>query len=83
MVICQKPVILILTSNKKGDFTMKHLFKSTKSAIALLLAAAFVCGGAAALARTESTSTTKKASLQALAPSGSNLSDDWDISDFI
>ncbi|MDE7210260.1 MAG: hypothetical protein K2O03_02295 [Lachnospiraceae bacterium] len=63
---------------------MKHLFKSTKSAIALLLAAAFVCGGAAALTCTESTSsTTEKTSLQAVAPSGATLSDDWDISDFI
>ena len=63
---------------------MKQLLKSTKSTIALLLAAAFLCGGAAALTRAESTSvTTKKASLQAFTPTGVIPSDDWDISDFI
>ncbi len=62
---------------------MKHLFKSTKSAIALLLAAAFVCGGAAALTCMEDTSSTAKQLCSQSVNSGIMLADDWDCSNFI
>lgn len=62
---------------------MKRLSKSTKSVMAILLAAAFFFGAAATVHAENTSTASEKYCSQASPSSGILLADDWDCSNFI